>query len=215
MDRRGLLTRVFEPHPASPGATRYTNAVLRTHNNEAVKFYDDLIRGKQCVVNFMYADCHGSCPAVTQTLKTIYRELKGRMNKDLFFYSITIKPEQDTPAALKHYAQKRNADLPGWYFLTGDPYDLKTIRYRLFNMDHPGLDADLALHSGYLRIINDARNSWGMAQAFATNKNILTRIAWQDPPKSYAERLIIVRNRQAVINEEVKKHGYRRGGMNV
>jgi protein SCO1/2 len=215
MQRRDLLTRVFEPHPASPGAARYTNAVLRTQNNEAVKFYDDLIRGKQCVINFMYAECHGSCPAVTQTLKTIYRELKDRMGKDLFFYSMTIKPENDTPTALKHYAEMRNADLPGWYFLTGDPYDLKTIRYRLFNMDHPGLDADLSLHSGYLRIINDARNSWGMAQAFASNKNILTRIAWQDPPKSYAERVAIVRARQAVINEEVKKHGYRRGGMNV
>jgi protein SCO1 len=215
MDRRDLLTKVFEAHPASPGAARYTNAVLRTQNNEAVKFYDDLIRGKQCVINFMYAECHGSCPAVTQTLKTIYRELKDRMGKDLFFYSMTINPENDTPTALKHYAEMRNADLPGWYFLTGDPYDLKTIRYRLFNMDHPGLDADLSLHSGYLRIINDARNSWGMAQAFASNKNILTRIAWQDPPKSYGERVAIVRARQAVINEEVKKHGYRRGGMNV
>ena len=213
MDRRELLSRVFEPHPASPGVTRYTNAVLRTQDNEAVKFYDDLIRGKQCVINFMYAECHGSCPAVTQTLKTIYRELKPRMGKDLFFYSITIKPANDTPAALKHYAEMRNVDLPGWYFLTGDPNDLKTIRYRLFNMDHPGLDSDLALHSGYLRIINDGRNSWGMAQAFASNRNILRRIAWQDPPKSYAERVIESRARQILIDEEVKKYGYRRDVM--
>jgi len=118
MDRRELFSRAFEPHPASPGATRYTNAVLRNQNNEAVKFYDDLVRGKQCVVNFMYAECHGSCPAVTQTMKTIYRELKDRMGKDLFFYSITTKPEEDTPAALKHYAEAHNVDLPGWYFLT-------------------------------------------------------------------------------------------------
>jgi protein SCO1/2 len=158
----------------------------------------------------MYAECHGSCPAVTQTLKSIYRELKPRMGNDLFFYSITIKPENDTPAALKHYAEMRNADLPGWYFLTGEPNDLKTIRYRLFNMNHPGLDADLALHSGYLRIINDARNSWGMAQAFASNRNIMRRIAWQDPQKSYAEQVIENRARQALIDQEVKKWGYRR-----
>jgi protein SCO1/2 len=213
MDRRELFGRVFEPHPASPGVTRYTNAVLRTQDNEAVKFYDDLIRGKQCVINFMYAECHGSCPAVTQTLKTIYRELKPRMGNDLFFYSITIKPENDTPAALKHYAEMRNVDLPGWYFLTGNPNDLKTIRYRLFSMDHPGLDSDLALHSGYLRIINDGRNSWGMAQAFASNRNILRRIAWQDPPKSYAERVIESRARQVLIDQEVKKYGYRRDVM--
>ena len=210
MDRRSLLTKVFEPHPASPGATRYTNAVLRTQNNEAVKFYDDLIRGKQCVVNFMYAECHGSCPAVTQTLKTIYRTLNDRMGKDLFFYSITIKPDNDTPAALKHYAKMRNVDLPGWYFLTGDAYDLRTLRYRLFNMDHPGLDADEALHSGYLRIINDARNSWGMAQAFASNRNILRRISWQDNPKTYAEMVVVNRAVQEQIMKDVKKFGYRR-----
>ena len=210
MDRRSLLTKVFEPHPASPGATRYTNAVLRNQNNEAVKFYDDLIRGKQCVVNFMYAECHGSCPAVTQTLKTIYRTMKDRMGNDLFFYSITIKPENDTPAVLKHYAKLRNVDLPGWHFLTGDAYDLKTIRYRLFNMDHPGLDADEALHSGYLRIINDARNSWGMAQAFASNRNILRRIAWQDAPKTYAENVIAHRKIQEQIMRDVKLYGYRR-----
>jgi protein SCO1/2 len=214
MDRREVLTRVFEPHPASPGPVRYTNAVLRTHNNEEVKFYDDLIRGKQCVVNFMYAECHGSCPVVTQTLKTIYRELKDRMGKDLFFYSITTKPEDDTPAALKHYAETRNADLPGWYFLAGEPYDIETIRFRLFGMDHPGFDSDLTLHSSYLRIINDARNSWGMAQAFATNANILKRISWQDPPRSYGENVIQVRKRQIEIMDEIKKYGYRRGGMN-
>ena len=213
MDRRELLTKAFEPHPASPGVSRYTNAVLRNQNNEAVKFYDDLIRGKQCVVNFFYAECHGSCPAVTQTLKTIYRELKDRMGKDLFFYSMTIKPEDDTPAALKHYAEARNVDLPGWSFLTGDRYDLETIRYRLFGMDHPGFDSDLTLHTSYLRIINDARNSWGMAQAFATNANILRRIAWQDPPKSYAERVKESRARQVIIEQEVKKYGYRRDSM--
>ena len=53
-----------------------------------------------------------------------------------------------------------------------------------------------------------------MAQAFATNANILKRISWQDPPKSYAENVIEVRKRQIQIVEEVKKHGYRRGGMN-
>lgn len=213
MERRELLTRVFEPHPASPGSTRYTNAVLRNQNNEAVKFYDDLIKGKQCVVNFMYAQCHGSCPAVTQTLKTIYRTLKDRMGKDLFFYSLTTKPEDDSPTALKHYAEMRNVDLPGWSFLTGDPYDMETIRYRLFGMDHPKFDSDLTLHSSYLRIINDGRNSWGMAQAFASNRNILRRIAWQDPPKSYPERVIEARARQILIEQEVKKYGYRRDTM--
>ena len=210
MDRRELFSKVFEPHPASPGPSRYTNAVLRTQDGKEVRFYDDLIRGKQAVINFMYAECHGACPLVTQTLKTTYTQLKDRMGKDLFFYSITTKPQDDSPAALKHYAQSRKADLPGWLYLTGDSYDIQTIRFRLFGMGHPGFDVDDSMHAGMLRIVNDARNSWGMAQAFATQKNILKRIEWQDNPKSYAQRVIDSRARQIKILEDVKKYGYRR-----
>ena len=210
MDRRTMFNKVFEPHPASPGITRYTNGVLRTQDNQEVKFYDDLVRGKQVVVNFMYADCHGACPLVTKTLLTTYNTLKDRMGKDLFFYSITTKPKDDTVAALKHYAQTRKADLPGWYFLTGDSYDIETIRFRLFGMNHPGFDLDTAMHAGSLRIINDATNTWLMAEAFASQKNILKRISWADPQKSYAERVVASRARQLLINADIKKYGYRR-----
>ena len=211
MDRRSLFSRGrFTPHPSSPGAARFTNAVLRTHDNQEVRFYDDLIRGKQAVINLMYADCHGACPLVTTVLKRTYRDLKHRMGKDLFFYSISVKPQDDTPAALKHYAEMRNADLPGWYFLTGDPYDIETIRFRLFNMGHIGVDTDFAMHSGSFRIVNDATNRFVHAQAFASQKSILKHISWADPYKTPAEWDKIIRARQARINAVVKKHGYLR-----
>lgn len=211
MDRRSMLTRVFKPSPYSQGAAKFTNAVLRTQDNKEVRFYDDLIKGKQCVINMMYAECHGACPLVTTVLKRTYRDLKDRMGKDIFFYSISVKPQDDTPAALKHYAKMRNADLPGWYFLTGDPYDIETIRYRLFNMGHPGIDLDFAMHSGTFRIVNDATNYWGHAGAFASQKNILQRIAWADPYKTDAEWTAYARKLQAEINKDVKKYGYPQG----
>jgi len=211
MDRRSLFTRgAFQPHPASQGVSKFTNAVLRTQDNKEVKFYDDLIRGKQVVINMMYAECHGACPLVTTVLKRTYRDLKDRMGKDLFFYSISVKPQDDTPAALKHYAEMRKADLPGWYFLTGDAYDIETIRFRLFNMGHPGIDLDFAMHSGTLRIVNDATNYWGHAGAFASQGNIMQRIAWADPYKTPAEWDVYARNLQVGINKDIKKYGYRR-----
>jgi protein SCO1/2 len=210
MERRKLLSRLFEPHPASPGVARYTNAVLRTQDNKEVKFYDDLIRGRQVMINFMYAECQGACSLATQKLKRIYNELKPRMGKDLFFYSLTIKPEDDTPTALKHYAKMNKVDLPGWLFLTGDPYDMLTIRFRLFGMSHPGFDLDEAMHAGMMRILNDNRNSWGMAQVFASDKHILKRISWHDPQKSYGEMFKEYQALQKLIVEDVKKHGYRR-----
>lgn len=213
MKRRELFTGIaskasFEPHIASPGVGRFTNALLRTHENQEVKFYDDLIRGRQVVINFMYADCHGACPMVTSTLIKLHRALKNRMGKDVFFYSITVKPETDDAAALKHYAKTRKANLPGWLFLTGNSYDIETIRFRLFGMYHPGFDLDAAMHAGTLRVINDATNVWTTVEAFASLKTILTHISWADPPKSYEQRWAESLTRQAEMNKQVKKYGY-------
>jgi protein SCO1/2 len=210
MERRKLLSRLFEPHPASPGVSRYTNAVLRTQDNKEVKFYDDLIRGKQVMVNFMYAECQGACSLTTQKLKRIYTQLKPRMGNDLFFYSISIKPEDDTPAALKHYAQMNKADLPGWLFLTGDPFDIQTIRFRLFGMSHPGVDLDDSMHAGMVRLLNDNRNSWGMAQVFASDEHILRRISWHDRQKSYGELAKEYNALQKLIDRDHELWGYRR-----
>lgn len=211
MDRRSMLSKVFTPHRYSQGAAKFTNALLRTQDNKEVRFYDDLIKGKQCVINLMYAECHGACPLVTTVLKRTYRDLKDRMGKDLFFYSISVKPEDDSPAALKHYAKMRNVDLPGWYFLTGDAYDIETIRFRLFNMGHIGVDSDFAMHSGTFRIVNDATNYWGHAGAFASQANILQRISWADPYKTPAEWDVYAQKLQAQIDKDVKKYGYRQG----
>jgi protein SCO1 len=216
MNRRELFNSLvsdkspFVPHPASLGAGHFTNALLRTHEDKEVKFYDDLIRGKQVIINMMYATCQGACPVVTSKLIKVYRQLKDRMGKDLFMYSISLKPEQDDPAALKQFAQMHGAILPGWTFLTGDPYDIETIRYRLFRWDHIKLDADLDFHTGMVRIINDATNCWTMVTPHASMFTVLQHISWADPPKTLEQRIEENKAVQERINREVKQYGYRK-----
>jgi protein SCO1 len=216
MNRRELFNSLvsdkspFVPHPASLGAGHFTNALLRTHEDKEVKFYDDLIRGRQVIINMMYATCQGACPVVTSKLIKVYRQLKDRMGKDLFMYSISLKPEQDDPAALKQFAQMHGAILPGWTFLTGDPYDIETIRYRLFRWDHIKLDADLDFHTGMVRIINDATNCWTMVTPHASMFTVLQHISWADPPKTLEQRIEENKAVQERINREVKQYGYRK-----
>jgi cytochrome oxidase Cu insertion factor (SCO1/SenC/PrrC family) len=38
----------------------FPNVELTTHNGDQVRFYDDLIKGKVVVINFMYATCTDS-----------------------------------------------------------------------------------------------------------------------------------------------------------
>jgi protein SCO1/2 len=44
---------------ASPFAERFPNLVLKTHEGKNVRFYDDLLKGKIVLINFMYASCKG------------------------------------------------------------------------------------------------------------------------------------------------------------
>lgn len=198
------------PHAASPGPAIFTNALLRTHEDKQVRFYDDLIKGRQVLINMMYATCEGACPLITANLVKVYDSLKERMGKNLFMYSITVKPEDDDPAALKNFAQMHGALLPGWTFLTGDPYDIETIRYRLFRMDHIMIDTDIYSHTSFMLIINDATNRWLHVDPMASLSTVLRKISWANPPRSREQVLEDNKKLQEQINRERKIYGYRK-----
>jgi protein SCO1/2 len=197
------------PHVASPGPAVFTNARLRTHENKEVRFYDDLIRGKHVLINMMYATCEGTCPLVTSNLVKVYESLKDRMGKNLFMYSITVKPEEDDPAALKNFAKMHRALLPGWTFLTGDPYDIETIRFRLFGMNHIAIDTNIYGHTSFLLIINDATNRWLHVDPQARLNTVLWKISMADPPKTQEQIFEENRKLQQQIDRERQKYGYR------
>ena len=55
---------IDDPQPAgadapNPFAERLPNTVVVTHEGKAVHFYDDLIKGKIVLINFMYSTCKG------------------------------------------------------------------------------------------------------------------------------------------------------------
>jgi protein SCO1 len=192
------------------GAELIPNVTLRTHEGAQVKFYDDLVKGRQVVINMMYATCEGQCPAITARLVEVHRALADRMGRDLFMYSITLKPETDDPAALAAFAEMHGALLPGWKFLTGDPFDIETLRFALFRHNHIKFDLDLDGHAGRLRIINDAINRWVNVTPFASKATVLQHISWANPPKTPEQRLRDNLELQEKIEREVALYGYRK-----
>jgi protein SCO1/2 len=198
MDRRKFLSKPVAKKPAgSPVAdmsseaqkrSYLTNAVLTNQDGKKFKFYDDLVKGKIVAINMMYAKCDGICPAVTSNLKRVYNGLKGRIGVDTFMYSITLKPEQDNPEAMKQFAQMHQANLPGWQFLTGNADEIETLRFRLFRWDHPGLDNDIDQHTGMLYLFNDNLSRNCKTPAMSTVRSLLKTISWMDPIPVQAER---------------------------
>ena len=158
------------------GAEYFSNVVLTTHEGRKVRFYDDLIRDKVVMFNMMYAQCDGICPTMTDNLVRVQHLLGARAGRDVFMYSITLQPEQDSPQDLKIYAAVHGVK-PGWQFLTGSPADIRSIRYRLGFFDpDPIVDGTKTTHTGAIRIGNDVYERWTMAPALSGPEHILATI---------------------------------------
>lgn len=161
----------------------FPNFVLTTHEGKKVRFYDDLVKDKIVVINWMYANCKGVCMPITMNLMKVQKLLGDRVGRDIFFYSITVKPEEDTPKALKRYAKMHKAG-PGWTFLTGDPKELEVLRRKLGFVDpNPQVDADKARHTGMLRFGNEPLTMWAACPAQANAKYVAQTILFVDGPK--------------------------------
>ena len=153
------------------------NVNLVTHTGKNVHFYDDLVKDKMVVLNFMYTHCENVCPPVMMNLARVQKMLKDRVGKDIFFYSITLKPEQDTPPVLKEYAKTLGVR-KGWYLLTGKPDDIEFLRKKLgFTYADAGEDADKSNHIGMLRLGNEPFMRWSACQGLARVEWIATMIA--------------------------------------
>lgn len=108
----------------------FPNVPLVTHDGRTVRFYDDLIKDKVVAINFIYTTCEYSCPLETAQMRQVQKLLGDRVGNDVFFYSISIDPQNDTPAILANYVNRFQVG-PGWQFLTGDEADITLLRKKL------------------------------------------------------------------------------------
>lgn len=165
----------------------FPNLVLTTHEGKQVKFYDDLVKDKIVVFNMFYAKCEGICSPVTRNLVRVQNLLGDRVGKDIFFYSFSLKPKEDTVAALKHYAEMHKVK-PGWLFLTGTADDMELIRRKLGFVDpDPEVDKDTSNHIGVLKYGNEPLERWGGCPGMQAPDAIAEAISWVDWPKDSAK----------------------------
>ena len=108
----------------------FPNVELTNQDGETLKFYDDVIKGKVVALSFIYARCKDVCPTDTAQMLQIRDILGDRVGKDIFFYSISVDPENDTPAVLKAYMNMFGVPA-GWQFLTGKRDDIVLIQKKL------------------------------------------------------------------------------------
>ncbi|QQZ38556.1 SCO family protein [Pseudomonas sp. SK2] len=159
-------TRQAQAQTSTPwGADYFPNTLLVTQDGQAVRFFDDLIKDKVVAINFIFTGCSDSCPVETARLRQVQKILGDRVGKDIFLYSISIDPYNDTPETLKRYAEKFGIG-PGWTLLTGQPEDIERLR-RSLGLYIEGLENGRSKdHNLSLIIGNQATGRWMKASPF-------------------------------------------------
>ena len=178
----GVLLPLFIPAAAHAQVTHqfgeawFTNVLMQTHEGRTVRFYDDLLKGKVAMINFMFTECDGVCPGVMQNLTDVQALLGDRVGRDVFMYSITIDPKTDTPERLAQYAASFGIG-PGWLLLTGKKADVEQLRGRLGFVDsNPRQDANPDEHTGTVRIGNEPLHRWIMVAGLARPEAIVRAV---------------------------------------
>ncbi|MBU2358684.1 MAG: SCO family protein [Alphaproteobacteria bacterium] len=174
----GLLALTL---PAAAGPKRdagyFTNLPLVTQDGQTVALYDDLIAGKIVVFNFIYTDCNDLCSFTTARMVQIADWLGDRVGRDIFIYSISLDPVNDTPEKLRAFAAGFGI-IPGsgWTFLTGDPADIDVIRFKLGERGDNLYD-----HRSDMLIGNDALDFWRRTSVMGSLKVATQAILQMDP----------------------------------
>jgi protein SCO1/2 len=182
---RLLATGIAEAEVAAPSPRAriqqryFPNVTLRNQDDKPVRFYDDLVKDKIVTINFFFANCQEICPLVMANLAKVQRLLGDRVGRDIFMTSITLKPEEDTVAVLKHHAQMHQARPGGWTFLTGKAEDVELLRRSLgFTNPDPRVDKDVNQHIGNVRYGNEPLMLWAACPGQARAEWIAESIQW-------------------------------------
>lgn len=90
------------------------------------------IRGKVWIANFIYTHCTDTCPLQSALMSRLQADFSAE--PDLRLVSISVDPEQDTPAVLAEYAGRLGADRDRWLFLTGEKKAIYTLALEGFRL---------------------------------------------------------------------------------
>ncbi len=123
-------------------------------------FDSSVLSGKPYLVSFFFSTCPDICVQLNNQIDRLNDQLK---KEEVVFVSISVDPENDTPAVLGRYAANYDADPKRWAFLTGQKYQIDQLGSQVF-----GVVVDKATHTDNILLVDQ----WGRYR---------DRFKWDDP----------------------------------
>ena len=172
------------PRPLTSSAQHTIPAVqLVRDDGKRVALPEEMNDGRPVVLNFIFTSCSSVCPLMSQIFEQFAEKLGPDRDK-VHLMSISIDPEQDTPARLREYARKFHAG-PEWQHYTGTT-QASLAAQRAFGVDR----GDKMSHPAVTLLRAAPGLPWLRLDGFITPDQLLTqyRLVLQERAQEVATR---------------------------
>ena len=123
--------------PASDAAAEekarnyFTDTEVIDQNGKKMRFYSDVLKGRVVLISFIFTNCEYACPMQAQKLKQARAMMVPAIKDEVWFVTLSVDPERDTPEAMKKFAERQGVDESRWIFLTGEKKNLEYLVKKL------------------------------------------------------------------------------------
>jgi protein SCO1/2 len=135
-------------------------------DGQKLSFIKELDDGRPIVMNFIFASCSAICPMLSHVFSKVQDKL-GKSGQKYHLVSISIDPENDTPAKLTEYAHKFEAG-SSWDFYTGTIETSIAIQ-KAFNVYR----GDKMNHSSVILMRAEPGKSWLRLDGFMSPDEVI------------------------------------------
>jgi protein SCO1/2 len=137
----------------------------------------DDFRGKVVVANFVYTSCQDTCPLLSLRMQALQEALRreGLLGSRVQLLSFTVDPARDTPAVLRAYAERHQADPDAWRFLTGPAQYVQAVVVQGFRLGVQPAPAPNTSQNGYV----DGQAEPSTSDVMHSNRFVLIDRRWR------------------------------------
>jgi len=116
-------------------------------DQEGTTFSSQKLKGTPWIASFFFTSCETVCPALNLVVSGLGKEFEGKVK----FVSISTDPDNDTPEALREYAQMYGARTGEWWMVRMPMEEMRKVASEGFGVIDP---QEPAMHSTRLVAVN-------------------------------------------------------------
>jgi len=145
----------------------FTDLEVIDQNGKKLRFYSDVLKDRVVLISFIFTNCEFACPMQAQKLKQARAAMVPTIKDEVWYVSLSVDPDRDTPEAMKKFAKRQGVDESRWIFLTGDKQNLETIIRKLGQYT-----PDVEAHTTLMLAGNDKTRHWTRVMPMLTPPDI-------------------------------------------